>query len=86
MVCEDVYGLVFVRTVLVPTGIVNWRPSMSPEKHDDAVARGLVRQCPVCGCFEVSDGPVGVLGTSAKGFKEAKFLRSFTRDLKLVAK
>lgn len=78
-------SLVFARTVLLATGVVNRRPPMSPEKHDKAVARGLVRYCPVCDGFEVSDKPVGVLGTGMKGFKEAKFLRSFTRDVTLVA-
>lgn len=78
-------GLVFARAVLMATGVVNRRPSMPPDKHDDAVARGLLRYCPVCDGFEVSDKPVGVLGTGTKGFNEAKFLRSFTRDLTLVA-
>jgi thioredoxin reductase (NADPH) len=78
-------GVVLSRTVLMATGVVNRRPPISPDKHDDAVARGLLRYCPVCDGFEVSDKPVGVLGTGTKGFKEAKFLRSFTRDLTLVA-
>nr|WP_314093718.1 NAD(P)/FAD-dependent oxidoreductase [uncultured Shinella sp.] len=78
-------GVVLSRTVLIATGVVNRRPPMLPDKHDDAVARGLLRYCPVCDGFEVSDKPVGVLGTGTKGFNEAKFLRSFTRDLTFVA-
>lgn len=78
-------GLVVARAVLMATGVVNRRPSMSPDKHDDAVARGLLRYCPVCDGFEISDKPVGVLGSGTKGSKEAKFLRSFTRDVTLVA-
>lgn len=78
-------GVVLSRTVLMATGVVNRRPPMLPDKHDDAVARGLLRYCPVCDGFEVSDKPVGVFGKGTKGFKEAKFLRSFTRDLTLVA-
>jgi thioredoxin reductase (NADPH) len=75
----------FARTVLMATGVLNRRPPMSSPAHDEAVARGVLRYCPVCDGFEVSDRAVGVLGTGAKGFKEAKFLRSYTRDVTLVA-
>ncbi|WP_276121939.1 NAD(P)/FAD-dependent oxidoreductase [Pararhizobium qamdonense] len=73
------------RTVLIATGVLNRRPPMSTTAHDEAVARGVLRYCPVCDGFEVSDRAVGVLGTGAKGFKEAKFLRSYTQDVTLVA-
>ncbi len=76
---------VFARSVLMATGVLNRRPPMSSAAHDDAVARGLLRYCPVCDWFEVSDRAIGVLGTGAKGFMEAKFLRSYTRDVTLVA-
>ena len=37
------------RTVLLATGVVNHRPRhLTPEVHDPAVARGLLRYCPVC--------------------------------------
>ncbi|WP_426232137.1 NAD(P)/FAD-dependent oxidoreductase [Pararhizobium sp. DWP3-4] len=75
----------FARTVLMATGVLNRRPPMVSAAHDEAVAHGLLRYCPVCDGFEVSDRSVGVLGTGAKGFKEAKFLRSYTRDVTLVA-
>jgi thioredoxin reductase (NADPH) len=78
-------GALSARTVLMATGLVNRRPSMSPAAHDEAVSRGLLRYCPVCDGFEVSDKSVGALGTGTKGFKEAKFLRSYTRDITLVA-
>ncbi len=75
----------FARTVLMGTGVLNRRPPMSSPAHDEAVARGLLRYCPVCDGFEVSDKSLGVVGTGMKGFREAKFLRSYTRDVTLVA-
>ena len=78
-------GALSARTVLMATGVLNRRPFMSSSAHDEAVVRGLLRYCPICDGFEVSDKSVGVLGTGTKGFKEAKFLRSFTRDVTLVA-
>lgn len=77
-------GAVVARTVLMATGVLNRRPPILKDAHDEAVARGLLRYCPVCDGFEISDSPVGVIGTGTKGFREAKFLRSYTRDVTLL--
>jgi len=74
------------RTVLLATGVVNHRPRhLTPEVHDPAVARGLLRYCPVCDGYEVTDRKVGVIGTGDHGMREALFLRSYTRDVTLIA-
>ena len=48
--------------MLVATGVANRRPPMDEELHDDALARGLVRYCPICDGYEVTDKKVGVIG------------------------
>jgi len=74
------------RTVLLATGVVNHRPNhLTPQVHDPAVARGLLRYCPVCDGYEVTDRKVGVIGTGDHGMREALFLRSYTRDVTLIA-
>jgi len=73
------------RTVLLATGVVNHRPDMPEELHDEAVARGLIRYCPVCDGYEVTDKRVAVIGQGRHGTSEALFLRSYTRDLTLVS-
>jgi thioredoxin reductase (NADPH) len=73
------------RTVLLCTGVVNNRPQIAPDIHDVAVRRGLLRYCPICDGYEVTDKRVGVLGTRTHGFKEAIFLRMYTRDVTLIA-
>jgi thioredoxin reductase (NADPH) len=73
------------RTVLLATGVVNKQPPISPELHDVAMARGLIRYCPICDGYEVTDTRVGVIGNRTHGFKEAIFLRSYTRDVTLIA-
>lgn len=73
------------RTVLLATGVVNNRPEMDPATHDEALARGLIRYCPVCDGYEVTDKRVAVVGTSEHGMREALFLRGFTRDVTLIA-
>ena len=74
------------RTVLLATGVVNHRPAgLLPDVHDPALARGLLRYCPVCDGYEVTDRRVAVIGTGDHGMREALFLRSYTRDVTLVA-
>jgi thioredoxin reductase (NADPH) len=78
-------GTITARSVLLATGITNRRPQVDDALHDEALAAGLIRYCPVCDGFEVTDRRVGVIGTGARGVAEAGFLRGFTADLTLIA-
>ena len=73
------------RTVLLATGVTNRRPPMDEELHDDALARGLIRYCPICDGYEVTDKRVGVIGSDSHGVAEALFIRSYTADVTLIA-
>ena len=73
------------RSVLLATGVVNNRPPISPALHDVALARGLIRYCPICDGYEVTDKKIGVVGNRSHGFKEAVFLRTYSRDVTLIA-
>jgi thioredoxin reductase (NADPH) len=73
------------RTVLLATGVANRRPPIDEELHDDALARGLVRYCPICDGYEVTDKRVGVIGSDSHGVAEALFMRSYTADVTLIA-
>lgn len=85
-VLDTADGSYGARAVLLATGVVNHRPAhLLPEVHDPALARGLLRYCPVCDGYEVTDRKVGVIGTGEHGTREALFLRSFTRDVTLIA-
>ena len=78
-------GPVTARSVLIATGVANRRPPMDEEAHDDALARGLIRYCPICDGYEVTDKKVAVIGSEERGRAEAIFLRSYTSDLTLIA-
>jgi thioredoxin reductase (NADPH) len=78
-------GCATARTVLLATGVTNRRPPMDEQLHDDALARGLVRYCPICDGYEVTDKKVGVIGSDSHGVAEALFIRSFTADVTLIA-
>lgn len=73
------------RSVLLSTGVVNNRPQVAPDIHDVALHRGLLRYCPICDGYEVTDKRIAVLGTRSRGFKEAIFLRMYSRDVTLIA-
>jgi thioredoxin reductase (NADPH) len=74
------------RTVLLATGVVNNRPEGIDEQlHDEALSRGLIRYCPVCDGYEVTDKKVAVVGTGQHGTAEAQFIRTFTADITLIS-
>ncbi len=78
-------GPVTARKVLLATGVTNRRPPMDEDLHDDALSKGLIRYCPVCDGYEVTDKRVGVIGSGSHGVAEAVFLRGFTDDITLIA-
>ena len=78
-------GAIQARTVLLATGVTNRRPPMDEALHDDALTRGLIRYCPICDGYEVTDKRVGVLGSGKHGVAEAVFLRGYTADVTLIA-
>jgi thioredoxin reductase (NADPH) len=76
---------VLARTVLVATGVQNHRPSMAAEDHARALRAGLLRYCPICDGYEVTDKGVAVVGTGDRLFGEAKFLRSYTSSVTVLS-
>lgn len=78
-------GSVLARSVLLATGVSNRRPPMDEELHNEALARGLIRYCPICDGYEVTDKKVGVIGSGRHGVEEAVFLRGYTGDVTLIA-
>jgi thioredoxin reductase (NADPH) len=58
---------------------------MDEKLHDEALSRGLVRYCPICDGYEVTDKRVGVIGSDSHGVAEALFIRSYTADVTLIA-
>jgi thioredoxin reductase (NADPH) len=81
-----VEGRVFhARSILLATGVVNHRPDMPGDLHDAALAQGLIRYCPICDGYEVTDKRIAVLGTGDHGAREAMFLRGYSADVTLIA-
>lgn len=78
-------GSLRARAVLLATGVRNRRPDMDLELHDEALRRGLIRYCPICDGYEVTDKSVAVIGSGRHGVAEALFLRGYTADLTLIA-
>ena len=77
--------IVAAQTVLLATGVRDRRPKMAPDLHDAALARGLIRYCPICDGREVRNSDVAVIATGEHGAREALFLRSYTERVTLIA-
>jgi thioredoxin reductase (NADPH) len=73
------------RSVLLATGVVNNRPEMNQADHDLALGKGLIRYCPICDGFEVTDKSIGVIGSGTHGYNEAVFLRMYSKHVALIA-
>lgn len=70
---------VVARSVLLATGVVDVEPDL-PDLMG-AIHRGLVRHCPICDGYEVSDQRVAVIGLGDKLAREALFIGRYTRQL-----
>jgi thioredoxin reductase (NADPH) len=71
------------RKVLLATGIVDESPEMPGLR--DAIYDGALRFCPICDAYEVIDQRVGVLGRSDNASKKALFMRTYSRQVTLLA-
>jgi|tagenome__1003787_1003787.scaffolds.fasta_scaffold20476205_1 thioredoxin reductase (NADPH) len=65
------------RTVILATGIVDKKPSITVTAGDP---REVIRYCPVCDGFEATDCRIAVLGGEDAG-KKASFMRTFSKDV-----
>lgn len=73
------------RSVLLATGVTNLHPQMPQPMHDEALARGQLRYCPVCDGYEACGQNIAVIGTGTRGAKEAEFLRAYSDKVTLIA-
>ena len=74
-------GATRARKVLLATGIVDRAPAM--DDLDQAVSAGSIRYCPVCDGYEATDRRRR-FGIGNRRFHEAKFIRSFSRQVTLL--
>jgi thioredoxin reductase (NADPH) len=75
-------GELSARKVILATGVLDNEPPIPG--LDEAVAKGLIRICPICDGYEVSGQKVGVIGCDVHGGREARFLTTWSEDVALV--
>lgn len=75
-------GRKHARTVVLATGLVDHQPPLAELRT--AIARGVVRVCPICDAFEICDRRVALMIAAADGVAHAHFLRSYTADLTVL--
>ena len=70
------------RTVLLATGVVDIEPSIPDVEA--AVAKGLIRICPICDGYETIGTRVAVIGHDPHAAREAIFLRTYSDEVALI--
>lgn len=74
---------VSARKVLLATGVVDCRPPIPGVEA--ALARGLLRFCPVCDGFEAMLDRIAVIGADEHAAREALFLRTYSPSVTLLS-
>lgn len=74
---------VWIQTVVLASGIVDEKPELPAMRQ--VIYRGAVRFCPICDGYEVMDKHVGVLGPAKEALKKALFLRTYSKNITLLA-
>ncbi len=72
------------RAVILATGLELNQIPLDSAVHEAAIARGVLRYCPVCDGFEHKGQRIAVLGCDISGASEALFLSGFSDDVTLV--
>lgn len=70
------------RKVILATGVVDNPPPLPGVK--EAVARGLIRICPICDGYEVTGQSVALIGNDDHSAAEALFLTTYSDDVTLI--
>lgn len=74
---------VLSRTVVLATGVIDIEPEL-PDLFK-AVQRGLIRHCPVCDGYEVTDQKIAVICPKENSAREALFLRTYSHEVTLIS-
>lgn len=77
-------GAVEARSLILATGVTNRPPRIPEALHDEGVARGLIRYCPICDAYEVRGQRVAILGSGPHAVAEGRFVRHYTDDVTVV--
>ena len=70
-------------TVLLATGVVDRLPGIPGV--EEAIRASVARICPICDAFEAIDASIAVLGDGPLAEREARFLRTYSDDVTVLA-
>lgn len=75
-------GIFHARYVVLATGVRDHLPAI--HGATEAVARSLLRLCPICDAFEAIDKRIAVIGDGTLGEREAEFLTHYSGSVTLL--
>lgn len=81
-VAKTANGDTAAQRVLMATGLTDHTVTLPG--LEDAVARSLVRYCPICDGYEATDKHIAVYGPAETALKKAKFLRTYSKSVTVL--
>jgi thioredoxin reductase (NADPH) len=72
----------FARKVILATGVLDNPPPIAGV--EEAIAKGLIRICPICDGYEVTGQRVGVIGADDHSAAEAIFITTWSDEVTLI--
>ena len=73
--------LIFSKKVLLATGVHDEHPQLN--EWSEAVSKGIVRLCPICDGYDVTDQNIGLISTSKCSVDHSLFLRTYSKNITL---
>lgn len=71
----------FAKTILLAAGVLDFEPDLP--NLENGILKGLIRHCIICDGYEVIDKKIAIISDSEKGFNEALFLRTYSKNITL---
>jgi len=76
-------GAIDAQRIVLATGVVDVLPAI--DGCEEAIARGVIRLCPICDAYETCGKRVGVIGARDRAQSHANYMRSFCEDVIALA-
>lgn len=76
-------GKITAENIIMATGIVDKKPAL-PDMPE-FIYDGTIRFCPICDAYEAIDKKIAVLGYCEDAIGKALFLRTYSKDVTLLA-
>ena len=73
--------VIFSKSLLLATGVQDEHPQI--EEWSEAISKGILRLCPICDGYDVTDQNIGLISTAVCSSAHSLFLRTYSKNVTL---